>query len=139
MQWSSDYGGSAEIYVNGAPAATNIAQATQCAIMPGDRLTVNVFHTDTDHFGSCGVLLNGSVILRTDGSAGFQSLTWTADRAYDAGTQVMLYSSAWPGSSTTWFEGIEYSPAVPEPTTFVVWSVLGVVGIMVGWGRKRAA
>ena len=140
VQWSSDYGGSAEIYASGAPAATNIAQATQCAIMPGDQLTVDVFHTNLGNFSNWYVLVNGTKVLEHELAAeGSESLTWTADRVYDPGTVIMLGTSVWPGSSTTWFESVEYTPAVPEPSTVIVRSLLGGIGIVIGWRRKRAA
>ncbi|MFZ1933701.1 MAG: PEP-CTERM sorting domain-containing protein [Thermoguttaceae bacterium] len=143
VQWSSDYGGSAEIYVDGAPGATDIAQNTLCAIMPGDQLTVNVYHTNMDHFSDWDVLLDGSQILggsgSGDGAEGFQSLTWTADQAYDAGTQIMLHAAAWPGSSTTWFESIAYTPA-PEPSTITLLGVGAISLLGCAWRRwKRAA
>ena len=30
-------------------------------------------------------------------------------------------------------------PVIPEPSTFAIWSLLGIIGITVGWGRRRRA
>ncbi len=139
VQWSSDYGGSAEIYVDGAPGATDIAQATQCAIMPGDQLKINVFHTEMGDFSGWDLIVDGSDVLDHQlPTEGFESLTWTADRVYDSGTVVMLHATAWPGSSTTWFESVVYTP-VPEPSTLALLGI-GAIGLLgYAWRRRKPA
>jgi len=44
------------------------------------------------------------------------------------------------GISDTFTESVPIPPAVPEPSTIIVWSLLGGLGLTVGWlRRKRAA
>jgi hypothetical protein len=35
-------------------------------------------------------------------------------------------------------EGITYPSSVPEPTTIVIWSLLGVLGMFYGWRKRKA-
>lgn len=54
------------------------------------------------------------------------------------------YSStqgSYPHITGTWHFGVanfEYSP-IPEPCAFLIWSLLGALGIAVGWYRRRKA
>lgn len=86
VQWSEDHGGSAKMYISGSPAQTNISQATQIAIMPGDQLTVNVFHTNMGNFSNWALIIEPGVsqvlLYGTGGPEGSDSITWTADRYY---------------------------------------------------------
>jgi PEP-CTERM motif len=121
VQWSADHGGSAKMYITGAPAKTSISQVTQIPIIPGDQLTVNVYHSDMGNFSGWGLLIDPGdsqiVISGADGAEGNYSLTWISDRYYDPGTLIVVSCSVWPGSSTTWVENLVYTQ-IPEPGTF---------------------
>jgi len=137
VQWSEDYGGSARMYVSGAPAQTNISQETQIAIMPGDQLTVNVFHSDMGNFSNWALIVEPGdsqvLIYGAAGSEGIDSLTWTADQYYDPGALITVSCSVWPGESTTWVDSLTYTP-VPEPCTL---SLLALGGIALLRRRKH--
>lgn len=105
--WSSAYGGSAEIYVSGSPGALDLSQYTTRAIRAGQIVRVEVYHTDMGNFSHWEVMLDGvRKIVRQASGAAHESLSWTVDRDYPAGTMLSLYCAAWPGSSTTWFKRI---------------------------------
>ena len=120
LQWSEDYGGSVKMYVSGSPAQIDISKETQIAIMPGDQLTVDVYHTNMGNFSGWFLQVDRFSVFRNQlTSEGHESLTWTADQYYDPGTLITVYSSVWPGSSTTWVESLTYTP-VPEPATLLL-------------------
>ncbi|MBL7107668.1 MAG: PEP-CTERM sorting domain-containing protein [Phycisphaerae bacterium] len=136
VQWSDEYGGSAKMYITGAPAQTNVSQATQIAMESGDKITVNVFHTDMGNFSGWALIIeepgDWQVLYGTCGAEGYDSVTWTADRVYDAGTLIGVSCSVWPGTSTTWVESLTYTP-VPEPATMLF---LGLGGLVLRKRRK---
>jgi hypothetical protein len=35
-------------------------------------------------------------------------------------------------------EGVKYADAVPEPTAIIVWSLIGVLGMLYGWRNRKA-
>ena len=120
VQWSADHGGSAKMYISGAPAQTNISQVTQIPIIPGDQLTVNVYHSDMGNFSNWALIIEpGDTRIVLNGAAGAEgndSLTWTAAQYYAPGILIAVSCSVWPGSSTTWVESLVYTP-IPEPGT----------------------
>jgi hypothetical protein len=124
VQWSADHGGSAEIYVSGTPGKTTISQATQMPIEAGDMITVNVYHTDMDGFANWMIQLDDVLVYASGGPEGFDTLTVTADRHYDAGTPFAVYCAIWPGSATTWVDSVVYTP---EPATLLLLGLGGLV------------
>lgn len=121
VQWSEDHGGSAKMYISGSPAQTNISQETQIAIVPGDKLTVNVFHTYMGNFSNWALKIepgDSQVLLYgTAGPEGAESITWTTDRYYDPGTLIVVTCSVWPGKSTTWVKSLIYTPGPSHAAT----------------------
>jgi len=114
VRWSEDHGGSAKMYISGAPAQASISQETQTVIMPGDQLTVNVYHSNMGNFSGWYLKINPGpsqvLLYGADGPEGSYSITWTADQQYDPGTLISVCCSVWPGSSTTWVKSITYNP-----------------------------
>ena len=114
VEWSADHGGSAKMYITGAPAQTNISQVTQIPIYAGDQLTVNVYHSNMGNFSSWALIVDPGasqvLIYGADGAEGNYSLTWTADQYYDPGTLIVVSCSVWPGSSTTWVKNLVFTP-----------------------------
>jgi peptidase C39-like protein/glucodextranase-like protein len=115
VQWSEDHGGSAKMYISKAPSQASISQETQAVIMPGDQLTVNVYHSNMGDFSGWYLLIEPGpsqvLLYGANGPEGSDSVTWTADRQYDPGTLISVGCSVWPGSSTTWVKSITYNPA----------------------------
>jgi hypothetical protein len=60
--------------------------------------------------------------------------------AEDVGELVYM-STAGPTAriSTLWQASVTFSEPTPEPATVIIWSLLGAVGIGVGWWRRRRA
>jgi hypothetical protein len=76
-------------------------------------------------------------------------------QAYD-GVQTLVPAHGWSGhevrlsqvadESIVWdaFDGHDYEvfvyrAVIPEPSTFIIWSLLGALGVTVGWWRGRRA
>ena len=58
---------------------------------------------------------------------------------YKFGGQWTDFPNDWPGAGPLPAYIIEYDNVgtVPEPSTFIIWSMLGALGITVGWRRRR--
>lgn len=110
VQWSEDHGGSAKMYISGAPAQASISQETQIVITPGDQLTVNVYHSNMGNFSNWYLIIEPGpsqvLLYGAGGPEGSDSIAWTADQQYDPGTLISVGCSVWPGSSTTWVENL---------------------------------
>ncbi|MHB1034564.1 MAG: hypothetical protein ACYC35_25680 [Pirellulales bacterium] len=75
---------------------------------------------------------------RTDTQAlYFDDLGWGSASPANGGPFSALYSSG-AGNQGSGFEAaLSAIATVPEPSTLVIWSVLGTLGIALGWWRKR--
>ena len=62
----------------------------------------------------------------------------------DMYTNIVAVDFVVPNGGDVAFDNIEFEPlgappAVPEPSTLVLWSLLGSLGVAVGWRRRKAA
>lgn len=136
VTWSSDYGGSAKLYVSGAPGGTDLSQFTKSALNPGDRITVDVYHTYLGNFSHWELMVDGlEALFRLNSNAADESLTWVVDDYYPIGTRLAIVAAAWPGTSTTWVKEIRYTPT-PLPSALLLFSS-GLLLLHGARSRKR--
>jgi hypothetical protein len=56
-----------------------------------------------------------------------------------ASNRVSFGWSPTSGTDGVYIDNFDVSGAVPEPATIIIWSLLGGLGLVIGWRRKRAA
>jgi hypothetical protein len=110
--------------------------------------------SSTNNFISQNVNFNGTNSALTVGSSANTvpgmyhfsgSLTGTlyADHTYEFSYNAYIYSIEGfpedPGASATGDLHLAFGSSVPEPTTIIIWSLLGAIAITVGWHRRNAA
>ena len=105
------------------------ATASALSIPQGDAMTLGGFDTNGDHIsvqwnnGAVPAAALGAAVFPADGPAFF---------LWDSGE----YITGGLGGTDPW---IIATATVPEPTTLIIWSLLGAIAITVGWRRRKAA
>ena len=108
-EWSSNYGGSAHLTVDGSPSGVSLITYCRTVLFPGDKIKVGLYHTNFVYGVQAGINVRG-------GSFGEQVSTKAAAPEEDIeliveiknihlpGTPIELWLVSWPGSGEAWFK-----------------------------------
>ena len=108
-EWSSDFGGSAHLTVDGSPGSVRLISYCQTVLFPGDKIKVGLYHTSFNYGVGAGINVRG-------GPFGEQAHTAPAAPEEDIelvleinlihlpGTPIVLWLVSWPGSGEAWFK-----------------------------------
>jgi len=108
--WSSSYGGSAKLVVDGYPGVVGMMQATYAPLYTGDSIWLNVNTSNMQYFASLAFYIGGPCSYNPaaqetvlyEPSSGNHRLTIIANKLYPAGTAFMFHLVAFPGTCTAY-------------------------------------
>jgi len=98
-----------------------------------------VFGTDATYAGLAGHLIDNGQWARYE-----FPFVWSRSLIGGGNSDVLHimledYVSSGGTASDAYFDNVELSSAVPEPTTLLVWSGLGAMGLVMAWRRRKRA
>ncbi|WP_277556230.1 COG1470 family protein [Halobaculum limi] len=107
-EWTSEYGGSAEMSVSGAPSNIIIYQDTATQIPEGTEFTVDVVSAGSlSCCGGVSLQIAGERVAHLrHPSNGDHQLSFTTKEERSAGTRFALRTAIWPGSGTAYVREI---------------------------------
>lgn len=112
LEWSSEYGGSAHMSVDGSPSTVDLISWIGTTIYPGDIIECRVTNTNLDNFGNVDLQIGGAwtSFSQTEKlpstSAGTQEIQLIANRIYTPGTGIRIHLVTFPGSGEAWIHYI---------------------------------
>ena len=62
--------------------------------------------------------------------------SYTATSGMDNANDYIVFNNRWAGSYEAYLDEVTVS-AIPEPSTLIIWSLLGAIGITIGWWSRR--
>ncbi|MCK4226351.1 T9SS type A sorting domain-containing protein [candidate division WOR-3 bacterium] len=149
LTWSSSYGGSAYLHVNGAPEVMGIWTHTQDSINPGDSIYTRITHSNYGNFAGLVLRIGGlspygqEVVLPKP--AGTDDIAIIADRTYPAGSPVWIKFAVWPGEAEAYVWYVKTNAAAVEEdsespiskNTFIVIPNPSTLGALVSFTLKQ--
>ena len=78
-------------------------------------------------------ITDGSGLVDLNTVLDASSAGWNIEYAFDINDRGQIVGRGWSPSGE--MRGVLLTP-VPEPSTFAIWSLLGIVGVGCGWWRK---